>query len=361
MNITAQQLYEEITESIKGQDEYVRNLATVVWLQKLRREYAKTSDKTDGKINMLVIGKSGTGKTATVEEMSKVAKIPCLIADITTFTGSGWKGRDLNEIIAEMLVKTNCDTTDTEYSIIVLDEFDKLFNNMHSNDSSFCVLSSLLKFIEGTTIPITIDKESYIIDTKNILFVCCGAFDGLEEIISNRLNTTQKIGFNTAENADISADSNILQNVTEQDLMDFGISAQILGRFGSISVLNTLDVDVMTDIILNSNRSVVRSLHRLLNVTQDVSVEISPAAAREIAKQCIETEVGARGLAQIVYKMLLPHLFMLETANIKKLKIDFDGRELFIDIAVADAEAEERICGVKICNLEVIEPYVLCR
>ena len=162
MNITAQQLYTEITESIKGQDEYVRNLATVVWLQKLRREYAKVSDKTDGKINMLVIGKSGTGKTATVEEMSKVAKIPCVIVDITGFTGSGWKGRDLTEIIAEMLIKTNCNTTDTEYSIIVLDEFDKLFNNMHTNDSSFCVLSSLLKFIEGTTVPLTIGKENYM-------------------------------------------------------------------------------------------------------------------------------------------------------------------------------------------------------
>lgn len=361
MNITAQQLYEEITETIKGQDEYVRNLATVVWLQKLRREYTKVSDKTDGKINMLVIGKSGTGKTATVEEMSKVAKIPCVITDITSFTGSGWKGRDLNEIIAEMLIKTNYNITDTEYSIIVLDEFDKLFNNMHSNDSSFCVLSSLLKFIEGTTVPLTIEKESYIIDTKNILFICCGAFDGLEEIISNRLNTTQKIGFNTVENADISADSNILQNVTEQDLMDFGISAQILGRFGSISVLNTLTADTMADIILNSNRSVVRALHRLLNVTQDISVEISPAAAREIAKQCIETEVGARGLAQIVYKMLLPHLFMLETANIKKLKIDYDGRELFVDIAVADAETEGKICGAKIDDIEVIEPYISCR
>ena len=361
MNITAQQLYEEITESIKGQDEYVKNLATVVWLQKLRREYAKVSDKADGKINMLVIGKSGTGKTATVEEMSKVAKIPCVITDITSFTGSGWKGRDLNEIIAEILIKTNYNTTDAEYSIIVLDEFDKLFNNMHTNDSSFCVLSSLLKFIEGTTIPITIDKESYIIDTKNILFICCGAFDGLEEIINNRLNTTQRIGFNTVENADISADSNVLQNVTEEDLMNFGISAQILGRFGSISVLNTLTADTMADIILNSNRSVIRSLHRLLNTTQDVSVEISPTAAREIAKQCIETETGARGLAQIVYKMLLPHLFMLETANIKKLLIDYDGRELFIDIAVADAETEGNICGVKIGDMEVIEPYISCR
>lgn len=361
MNITAQQLYEEITESIKGQDEYVKNLATVVWLQKLRREYAKASDKSDGKINMLVIGKSGTGKTATVEEMSRVAKIPCLIADITTFTGSGWKGRDLNEIIAEMLIKTNYNTVDTEYSIIVLDEFDKLFNNMHSNDSSFCVLSSLLKFIEGTTVPLTIEKENYIIDTKNILFICCGAFDGLEEIINNRLNTTQKIGFNTVENADISTDSNVLQNATEQDLIDYGISAQILGRFGSISVLNALTADTMADIILNSNRSVIRSLHRLLNVTQDITVEISRDAAREIAKQCIETETGARGLAQIVYKMLLPHLFMLETANIKKLKIDFDGRELFVDIAVADAETEGNICGVKIGDMEVIEPYISCR
>lgn len=361
MHITAQQLYTEITETIKGQNEYVRNLATVVWLQKLRREYAKTSDKTDGKINMLVIGKSGTGKTATVEEMSKVAKIPCLITDITGFTGSGWKGRDLNEIIAEMLIKTNCNTTDTEYSIIVLDEFDKLFNNMHTNDSSFCVLSSLLKFIEGTTVPITIDKESYIIDTKNILFICCGAFDGLEEIISNRLNTTQKIGFNTAENADIPTDSNVLQNVTEEDLMNYGISAQILGRFGSISVLNTLSEDTMADIILNSSRSVICSLHRLLNVTQDVAVEISRDAAREIAKQCIKTETGARGLAQIVYKMLLPHLFMLQTANIKKLKIDFDGRELFVDIAIADTESEGKICGVKMSDMEVVEPYVLCR
>lgn len=361
MHITAQQLFEEITESIKGQDEYVRNLATVVWLQKLRREYAKVSDKNDGKINMLVVGKSGTGKTATVEEMSRVAKIPCVIADITGFTGSGWKGRDLNEIIAEMLIKTNYNTTDTEYSIIVLDEFDKLFNNMHTNDSSFCVLSSLLKFIEGTTVPLTIEKESYIIDTKNILFIGCGAFDGLEEIISNRLNVTQKIGFNTAENADTTSDSNVLQNVTEQDLIDYGISAQILGRFGSIAVLNTLTTDTMADIILNSSRSVVRSLHRLLNTTQDISVEISPTAAQEIAKQCIETETGARGLAQIVYKMLLPHMFMLEAANIKKLKIDYDGRELFVDIAVADVEDEGRICGTKLGDLEVVESYVLCR
>ena len=143
MNITPDRIYEAVAQTIKGQDEYVKTLATLAWLQMLRYKNRKVNNRADGKINALVIGASGTGKTATVKAVSEYVKLSVFVADITSYTGTGWKGRDLNEMIEELLVLNNYDTEKTSYSIVALDEFDKLFHSQITEDSSFSVISNL--------------------------------------------------------------------------------------------------------------------------------------------------------------------------------------------------------------------------
>lgn len=163
MKNTPERIFDAVSQTIKGQDEYIKTLATLAWLQNVRwnNKNAIGTNKPDGKVNALVIGGSGTGKTATVAEIAEIVKLPMAIVDISTFTGSGWKGRDLSEIIMELLTITDFNTDKVQYSIIVLDEFDKLFNNIVTSDTSFSITTNLLKFIEGTTMTVTSAGKDY--------------------------------------------------------------------------------------------------------------------------------------------------------------------------------------------------------
>lgn len=355
MKNTPEMIFDAVSQVIKGQDEYIKTLATLAWLQNVRwnNKNAIGTNKPDGKVNALVIGGSGTGKTATVAEIAEVVKLPMLITDVTQFTGSGWKGRDLSEIIMELLTITDFNTDKVQYSIIVLDEFDKLFNNIVTSDTSFSITTNLLKFIEGTTMTVTSAGKDYTINTQNMLFICTGAFDGLEDIIKKRLNINNMIGFNTQQEQ---GKEGILKEVIEDDLIEYGMSAQLVGRMGTICVLNPLTEDILKEIVLNSDNSPIKAMNRIINTTQNVKISISDTAAATLAQQCIDKGTGARGLAQVINRLLIPYLYGLCSDSSNELKIESKDDKLYVERA-KEKEGRLLICGVDMQYLITTEDY----
>ena len=361
MNITPDKIYEAVQESIKGQDEYIKTLATLAWLQMIRYKNRKINNKPDGKINALVIGASGTGKTATVKAVSEYIKLPFFVADVTQYTGAGWKGRDLSEMIEELLIMNNYDTEKTSYSIVALDEFDKLFHSQITEDSSFSVISNLLKFIEGVTVTVkTKDNKDYTINTENMLFICMGAFDGLEDIMKKRIQPDNMIGFCTGEQAAETADNtdNILKQVTEEDLIEYGANSQIIGRMNTICVLNTLTQETLQEIITQSHNSPIASLNRLINTTQNVKISITAEATQAIAAEAIQKDTGARSLYNTIYTLLIPYIYRVASQNIDELQIDTDRNGTLYVKEIRQQDGRCLLCGVDIADITVTEPYI---
>lgn len=359
MNITPDRIYEAVAQTIKGQDEYVKTLATLAWLQMLRYKNRKVNNRADGKINALVIGASGTGKTATVKAVSEYVKLSVFVADITSYTGTGWKGRDLNEMIEELLVLNNYDTEKTSYSIVALDEFDKLFHSQITEDSSFSVISNLLKFIEGVTVTVkTKDNKDYTINTENMLFLCMGAFDGLEDIIKKRIQPDNVIGFCTTEQEETADNNNILKQVTEEDLINYGASSQIVGRMNTICVLNSLTQETLQEIITQSHNSPIKSLNRLINTTQNVKISITDSATQAIANEAIQKDTGTRSLYNTIYTLLIPYIYRVPSQNIDELQIDTDESSTLYVKEVRQQGGRCLLCGVDIADITVTEPYI---
>lgn len=360
MNITPDKIYEAVQESIKGQDEYIKTLATLVWLQMIRYKNRKINNRADGKINALVIGASGTGKTATVKAVAEYVKLPVFIADITSYTGTGWKGRDLSEMIEELLIMNNYDTEKTSYSIVALDEFDKLFHSQITEDSSFSVISNLLKFIEGVTVTVkTKDNKDYTINTENMLFICMGAFDGLEDIIKKRIKPDNVIGFCTTEQEETADNTdNILKQVTEEDLIEYGANSQIIGRMNTIIALNTLTQETLQEIITQSHNSPIKSLNRLINTTQNVKISITDSAAQAIANEAIQKDTGARSLYNTIYMLLIPYVYRIATENIDELQITTDEQGTLYVKEIRQQGGRCLLCGANIADITVTEPYI---
>ena len=360
MNITPDRIYEAVQQAIKGQDEYIKTLATLAWLQMIRYKNRKVNNRADGKINALVIGASGTGKTATVKAVSEYVKLPVFVADITSYTGTGWKGRDLSEMIEELLVLNNYDTEKTSYSIVALDEFDKLFHSQITEDSSFSVISNLLKFIEGVTVTVkTKDNKDYTINTENMLFICMGAFDGLEDIIKKRIQPDNMIGFCTTEQEETADNTdNILKQVTEEDLIEYGANSQIIGRMNTIIALNTLTQETLQEIITQSHNSPIKSLNRLINTTQNVKISITDNATQAIAAEAIQKDTGARSLYNTIYTLLIPYIYRVASQNIDELQIDTDNNSILHVKEVRQQGGRCLLCGVDIADITVTEPYI---
>ena len=360
MNITPDKIFQAVQESIKGQDEYIKTLATLAWLQMIRYKNRKVNNRADGKINLLAIGASGTGKTATVKAVSEYVKLPFFIADVTQYTGAGWKGRDLSEIVSELLILSNYDTDKTSYSVIVFDEFDKLFHSQATEDSTFSVVSNLLKFVEGVTVTVKAkDDKEYTINTENMLFIFCGAFDGLEDIIKERLQPDNMIGFCTTEQEETADNTdNILKQVTEEDLIEYGASSQIIGRMNTICVLNSLTQETLQEIITQSHNSPIKSLNRLINTTQNVKISITDSATQAIANEAIQKDTGARSLYNTIYTLLIPYVYKIATENIDMLQIDTDTNGTLYVKEIRQQNGRCLLCGVDIADITVTEPYI---
>ena len=321
------QLEQELKKSIIGQDGYLKDLSTCIWLHDQRRQhYLRTGEHLRGpKYNMLIIGNSGTGKTSSIMEAARLLEIPVVIEDASELRGSGWKGKQVSEITRDITETTFVyDVTATEpdeYSIVVLDEIDKVVGAM--GDKSFSPISNLLKFIEGTEASCGEGSSRVHMRTDNLLFIAAGAFDGLKEVILKR-TAPKSIGFSMQEETETQED--VLKNVTPEDLIAYGMNEQFLGRFPLICTLNELNEDTYQKILLQSGSSPIRQLDLLLSRECGVNVAITDEAAHELAVLVKDSSLGARAIQQNVAQLLKDTLYHVhDTEKDTRFTLDYDS------------------------------------
>ena len=294
--LTPKQISEIVKKTIKGQDKAVESIVTLLWLK-------KNFDQID-KTNMLIIGPSGVGKTAIFKKLKQVMDIPLAIYPITGVSQSGYKGHDVEEMLVQLYYDSGQDISKAEQGIIVIDEFDKIAHSEHGGEvATLAVQNELLKIIEGCEKIIPLERnEQLAIDTSNITFVCCGAFSSLFETKKDKV-----VGFNQPKEVE----SNEVVVNTEK-LIDYGIIRELAGRLPVIIKLNSLDKEILKDILINSDES---NLKHILSAILSMGIVINniDETIDLIVDDAIQKGIGARGLVSTITNIFL-HIFY-EIAN----------------------------------------------
>ncbi len=283
------------------------------------------------KSNILIIGPTGSGKTLIAETIEKQLNIPSVITDATTLTEAGYVGEDVENIIHKLLQKYDFDIKKTENGIIFIDEIDKIskksYNKSITRDvSGEGVQQALLKIIEGTISYIPPKggrkhpQENYIpINTKNILFICCGTFNGIEKIINKRINNTCNIGFNSNLNNLNKINNNKIQT---EDLIKFGLIPEFIGRLPIIINLKELNKKKLKEILIKPKNSII-NYYKFLFKLENIELEFTEEAINKIVNKSFKKKIGARGLKNIIEKTLINTMYEIPSkSNIKKIIID---------------------------------------
>lgn len=333
-NFTPQTIYDQIRKTIIGQDEYLKVLSNAAWLHHLRYKHFMNAGVfiEKPKQNMMVIGESGTGKTLSVQALGQLLNLPVIIEDASSLTGEGWRGRSVSNICARVNSATDR-IEDKIFSIIVFDEFDKVCRSNRDNhagisDCGFLPLNNLLTFLAGGIITDK-DSESFM-DTSNFLIVCLGAFDGLDEIIRKRMTGDRRIGFCDEGHKEPDADDDSLQYVTEEDLHEYGIPWEFLGRLNLITRTRPLNVSDYRRILTQSDASPVNQFNDLLSKTSSIRVSITDAAVEHIADKAGKSKEGARMLSRLVTETLQPSIFDIgNDTDLSGIEIDYSKNRIF--------------------------------
>lgn len=313
MKYTPTQLYEELSKTVMCQDKYLQTLATTLWLHDIRIRLItgrKSRINMPPKNNLLIVGPTGSGKTLALQTIAKMLKYDLLISNFASFTGAGWKGRDVEELIKDLYTLCDEDIDRTEHGIIFLDEIDKVIESLEEHvASTFSVVNSLLKILESDSISV---DDTVKIKTDNILFVAAGAFEGIEEIIEKRLSGGLGIGFNAEIHSKNEHDPDIYLQVTKADLIKYGMSPQLLGRFASLTALHELHEEEIEQILLHSKASAVYGIDRLIMASTGVRVQMDEKGAHAVAAQAVKEKTGARGANSIIQEVMEDVYFMYE-------------------------------------------------
>lgn len=278
----------ELYKTVKGQDEFLKTIVTTIWVNLY---------STGNKRNMLVMGPTGVGKTLVFETLSKILGLPILVTSTSGMSQVGYKGGDLTDILSQYIVKYGKDSN-MDKGIIILDEFDKLaYKGEESGSvSTMGIQNELLKIIEGNTYNVKIGQNTYIFDTNNITFVCCGAFQELYEV--KKTPEKSRIGFGTIPSENVNEEN---QSMSDK-LVSYGLKREIVGRLPIVLQFNALTKDNLKDIILNSKTSELQEYIRILkefgieNINIDDLVDI-------IVNDAMERKIGARGLTSSIVNM----------------------------------------------------------
>lgn len=297
-------LEHSINETVIGQEETVKRLCTKVYEGLCFPEL---------KNNILLIGKSGTGKTEIVRQLAKNINLPCIIEDATSYTENGYVGSSVEEMIYNIMLAANNNIALAQKGIIFIDEIDKKANQNkfdYSNVNKSGVLKELLKIIEGTQIKIENpnyytnvehEKPEINFDTSNIIFIMGGAFEGLDKIRDKRLKNKNHIGFSSAEEKHIISTNYMLTSFSKEDLIEYGIPLELVGRIGAIYETNNLETEDLTLILQKSKNSVFKKYEKILAET-GIKLIYSPKIFEKIAQQANGSGLGARELnARVAY------------------------------------------------------------
>ena len=319
---TPRQIYDFLNEYIIGQDDAKRTLSVAVYNHYKRHSVTDTTQVEIQKSNVLLIGPTGTGKTLFAQTLARVLDVPFAIADATTLTEAGYVGDDVESVLTRLLQNANFDVERAGRGIIYIDEIDKIARKSENPSltrdvSGEGVQQALLKLVEGTVANVPAGgagrkhpgEATVQLDTSKILFICGGAFDGLNKIIGARTNARAGIGFGAhVESKKERESKNYLDDVQPEDLVKFGIIPELVGRLPVITTLQDLDEDALVKILTEPKNAIVRQYAAMLEL-DGVKLTITDDGLREIAKMATARKTGARGLRSILEKLLLGPMF----------------------------------------------------
>jgi len=339
---TPSQIKAHLDQYVIGQDEAKRTLSVAVYNHYKRLRQNKKSDVEIQKSNILMIGSTGSGKTYLAQSLAKFLGVPFAIADATTLTEAGYVGEDVENILLTLLQSADFDNKLAEKGIVYIDEIDKLSRKSENMSTTRDVggegvQQALLKIIEGTVsrVPLSGGRkhpqaECVDIDTSNILFICGGAFSGLEKIIEQRNNKGKSIGFN-ADIKDVGNNDNFdLSDVQQKDLVKYGLMPELIGRLPVITTLNPLSEADLVRILTEPKNALTKQYQELLAM-DGVKLEFEDDALKRIAEIAVSKNIGARGLRSIIEKAMQNVMFSIpDRADVKKVVVTsgvIDGTE----------------------------------
>ena len=324
-----------LDQYVIGQDDAKRYLSVSVYNHYKRLAQQKTDDGVEiEKSNIIMVGSTGTGKTLLARTIAKLLHVPFTIVDATVFTEAGYVGEDVESILSRLLQVADYDVKAAERGIVFIDEIDKIARKSDNPSitrdvSGEGVQQGLLKLLEGSVVNVPPkggrkhpDQDYVHVDTRNILFICGGAFDGIEKKIAQRLNT-HVVGYTSVQNMQRIDKGNLMKYIQPQDLKSFGLIPEIIGRLPVLTYLNPLDREALRRILTEPKNSIVKQQVKLFEM-DGIKLTFDEEVLEYIVDKAVEFKLGARGLRSIMETIMMDAMYEIPSKRVKTFKVTLD-------------------------------------